>query len=479
MSQAAPDPRRWQALALVCVAFFMTILDVSIVNVALPSIGDALKFSEQSLQWVVTAYAITFGGFLLLGGRSADYLGRRRVFMVGLALFTLASLVCGLAQSEGMLIAARAVQGLGAAIISPATLSIITTTFREGAERNKALGIWGAMGGSGAAVGVLAGGVLTKYLGWEWIFFVNVPVGALVLALTVPIVRESRVDVAQRRYDPLGAVTVTGGLALLVFAISKAPDWGWGSGRAVGLLVVSGALLAAFVVIEAVGKAPLMPLRIFRLRTLAGANVVGALLSVAVYSNFFVLTLYVQNVLHWSALKAGVTFVATAGTVVVVAGLAQALVTRFGPKWVMTTGLALICGSMLWYAQIPVNGSYATDLLPGYLMMGFGLAFAFIPVSVAALAGVEAREAGLASGILNTSQQIGGAIGVAVASTIASTHATTLLKQGTAAPEALTSGFRWAFWFLAGIAVAGVVASITLIRREEVAPEAEAIQVPV
>jgi EmrB/QacA subfamily drug resistance transporter len=468
-----PDPRRWQALALVCVAFFMTILDVSIVNVALPSIQKALDFSRESLQWVVTAYAITFGGFLLLGGRAADFLGRRRMFMAGLVLFTLASLSCGLAQSEPWLIASRAMQGLGAAIISPATLSIITTTFDEGPERNKALGIWGAMGGSGAAVGVLLGGVLTKYLGWEWCFFVNVPVGAAVLALAPVVVRESRRDTRERRYDPAGAVTVTAGLALLVYAVSKAPDWGWGSARAIGCLVAAGMLLATFVAIEAVGKAPLMPLRIFRVRTVAGANVVGALLAIAVFSNFFILTLYVQQVLHYSALKAGVTFVATAGTVVLVAGLAQALVTRIGPKWVMAAGLALVCGAMLWYAQIPVHGHYATDLLPGYLMMGFGLALSFIPVSVAALAGVEQHEAGLASGLLNTSQQIGGAIGLAVASTIATTHATTLLKQRTPPPEALTSGFRWAFWFLAAVAAAGVVAALALIRREEVASGAE------
>jgi EmrB/QacA subfamily drug resistance transporter len=474
---SAPDPRRWEALALVCVAFFMTVLDISIVNVALPSIGKALEFSRESLQWVITSYTIAFGGFLLLGGRAADLLGRRRLFMIGVALFSLASLACGLANSEGVLIGSRAVQGLGAAIVSPATLSIITTTFEEGAERNKALGIWGAMGGSGAAVGVLAGGVLTKYLGWEWIFFVNVPVGALVLTLTPWVVRESRVETGRRRYDVAGAVTVTSGLALLVYAVSKAPDVGWATGRTIGLLVGSTALVVAFVVIEAVGSAPLMPLRIFRVRTVAGANVVGFLLAAVVFSNFFVLTLYVQQVLHYSALKAGVTFVATAGTVVVVAGVAQALVTRVGPKWIMALGLALDAGAMLWYAQIPVDGRYASDLLPGYLMMGFGLAFSFIPVSIAALAGVEERMAGLASGLINTSQQIGGAIGVAVSSTVFASHAKTLLRQGTAQPEALTSGFRWAFWLLAGVAAAGVVATVALIRQEELAPESEPVRV--
>jgi EmrB/QacA subfamily drug resistance transporter len=471
VTTTGPDPRRWQALALVCVAFFMTILDISIVNVALPSIGRDLEFSQESLQWVITAYAITFGGFLLLGGRAADLLGRRSVFMVGVALFTAASLACGLASSEGFLIAARAVQGLGAAIISPATLSIITTAFDEGAERNKALGIWGAMGGSGAAVGVLAGGVLTKYLGWEWIFFVNVPVGVLVLLLAPRVVRETRIAAARRRYDPLGAVTATSGLALLVYTISKAPDVGWGSARTILLLAASAALLAVFLAWEAWVKDPLMPLRIFRIRTVAGANVVGALLAAAVYSNFFVLTLYVQQVLGFSALKAGLTFLATAGTVVLWAGLAQALVTRVGVKWVMTAGLAFVCGAMLWYAQIPADGSYATDLLPGYLMMGFGLAFSFIPVSIAALAGVEHQESGLASGLLNTSQQIGGAIGVAVASTIATSHANALLGEGVAVPEALTSGFRWAFWMLAAVAAAGVLATVALVRREDLAAE--------
>src|SRR5919202_1800608 len=448
--EATVDPRRWRALALVCAAFFMTILDVSIVNVALPSIGDDLDFSRENLQWVVTAYAITFGGFLLLGGRAADYLGRRRVFSVGVALFTVASLVCGLAQSELMLIVSRAVQGLGAAIISPAALSIVTTTFAEGSERNKALGIWGAMGGSGAAVGVLMGGILTKYLGWEWIFFVNVPVGALVLLLTPRIVRESRLEAERRRYDPLGAITVTAGLPPLAFAISEGPKrpGGWGSAQTIVSLVVAELLLVSFVVIETRVSEPLMPLRIFRTRTVAGANIVAALLAVAVFSNFFVLTLYVQQVLHYSALKAGITFLATAGTVVLVAALAQAAVTRVGPKWVLALGLSLNAGAMLWYAQIPVHGSYASDLLPGYLMMGFGLALSFIPVSIAALAGVEEREAGLASGLLNTSQQIGGAIGVAVANTVATSHFNTLLHDGRSVPAALTGGFQWAFLVL-------------------------------
>jgi len=461
-----PDPRRWQALALVCVAFFMTVLDVSIVNVALPSIGRSLHFSETGLQWVITAYAITFGGFLLLGGRAGDILGRKRMFLVGVAIFSAASLVCGLAGSTGVLIAARAVQGFGAAIVSPATLSIITTTFDEGPERNKALGIWGAMGGGGAAAGVLFGGILTKYLGWEWIFFVNVPVGALVLALAPGIVRESRAPDVGRNFDAVGAASVTGGLTLLVYAISKAPVDGWSDTTTIVLLIAAAVLIVFFVEWERRAQNPLMPLSIFRIRTLAGANAVGALLGASIFADFFLLTLYVQNVLLYSALKTGITFLATAGTVVLVAGLSQWLCTKVGPKPVMVAGLALNTGALIWYAQIPVDGTYAHDLLGGYLMFGFGIAFAFIPVSIAALAGVGPREAGLASGLLNTSQQVGGAIGVAIASSVAVSHATALLKTGHSPASAYTSGYALAFWVIAGISAAAVVAAVTLVKNE-------------
>ena len=469
-----PDPRRWQALALVCVAFFMTVLDVSIVNVALPSIGRSLHFSETGLQWVITAYAITFGGFLLLGGRTADILGRKRIFLVGLVIFSAASLVCGLAGSTGVLIAARALQGFGAAVVSPSTLSIITTTFEEGPERNKALGIWGAMGGSGAAAGVLFGGILTKYLGWEWIFFVNVPVGALVLALTPRIVRESRAPGERHGFDVVGASSVTAGLALLVYAISKAPVDGWGNGTTIALLIGAAALIAFFLIWETRVEQPLMPLSIFRIRTLAGANVVGLLLGASIFADFFLLTLYVQNVLHFSALKTGITFLATAGTMVVVAALSQWLTTKIGPRIVMAIGLALNTGGLIWYTQIPVHGTYVHDLLGGYLLFGFGLALAFIPVSIAALAGVGPREAGLASGLLNTSQQVGGAIGVAVASTVAITHATHLLHTGHSQAAALTSGYALAFWVVAGISAAGIVAALALVRDAEV-QEAEPV----
>src|SRR5438477_3316145 len=400
------DPNKWLVLTVVGAAFFMTILDVAIVNVAIPSIQKDLHIAESTVQWVITAYAITFGGFLLLGGRMADLIGRRRIFLVGLVLFTAASLTCGLASSAGVLIASRAVQGIGAAIISPAALSIVTTTFDEGAERNKALGIWGALGGSGAAAGVLFGGILTKYLGWEWIFFVNVPVGALVFALTWPIVPESRAELGHRRFDAAGAVTVTGGLALLVYAISKAPDVGWGSARTILFLLAAVAILAVFTAIELRSRAPLMPFRIFRIRSLLAANVVGFLLGAVIFANFLVLTLYVQQVLGWSALKTGITFLATAGTTVIWAGVAQALTTRYGPRPVITMGLLILAASMVWYTQLPVDGHFWPDLLPPYLIFALGLAFGFVPVTIAALSSVAPQDAGLASGLINTSQQI-------------------------------------------------------------------------
>ena len=472
-SAHTPDPHRWQALTVVCVAFFMTVLDVSIVNVALPSIKNSLHVGESSLQWVLIAYTITFGGLLLLGGRAADLLGRRRMFMIGTGLFAAASLACGLAGSMGVLVAARAVQGIGAAIISPATLSIITTTFDEGAERNKALGIWGAMGGSGAAAGVLFGGILTKYAGWEWVFFVNVPVAVLVLLVTRSVVRESRIT-GIKGFDVAGATTITTSLALLVYAISKAPDVGWGSARTIGLLAAAAVLLVAFVLIETRQSDPMVPFSIFRTKTVTGANVAGFLLGAVVFSNFFLLTLYVQQVLGYSALKTGLTFLATAGTVVVVAGPSQALVTKVGPRPVMAAGLTLITGGMIFYAQIPVHASFVTDLLPGYLMVGVGMAFSFIPMSIAALAGVQPQEAGLASGLINTSQQIGGALGVAIAATVAFTHTNTLIKAGESVASAQTSGFALGFYVIAGFGAAAVVATLALVRSDEVVLESSA-----
>jgi EmrB/QacA subfamily drug resistance transporter len=468
LARTGPDPRRWWALALLCSAYFMVILDVSIVNVALPSIQEDLHFSPDDLQWVLSAYALTFGGFLLLGGRVADVLGRRVVFMSGVALFTLASLACGLSGSEGMLIGARAVQGLGAAILSPAALSIITTTFDEGSERNKALGIWGAMGGSGAAVGVLLGGILTKALGWEWIFFVNVPVGAAVLLTTRSIVKESRAGNATRHFDALGAVLVTSSLSLLVFALTQANRVGWGSAQTIGILIASAVLLAAFLAVELRSKAPLVPLGIFtRLRTLTGANVVSFLVGGLTFAMFFMLSLYMQQVLGLSALQTGAGYLAVALTAIVAAGVAQALVTKAGVKPVLITGVTLMGLGNLWFTQVSADGSYAVDLLPGFLAIGVGLGFSFVPMSIAALAGVVPQEAGLASGLFNTSQQIGGALGVALFSTVATNRTSDLLAEGESRAAALTSGFTLAFWVAVGFAVLALVATLTMIHREE------------
>jgi EmrB/QacA subfamily drug resistance transporter len=468
------DPLRWRALTVVCAAFFMTILDVSIVNVALPSIGKSLHFSQDNLQWVITAYAITYGGFLLLAGRLADLYGRRRVFMIGVVIFTLASLFCGLAWSESVLIASRAVQGLGAAVITPSALSIVMTTFEEGAERNKALGIWGALGGGGAAVGVLAGGILTTYLSWRWIFFVNVPVGILAFVVTPGVVRESRAEV-KKALDIAGAVTVTLGLALLVFAVSKAPDHGWSSAWTLSRLAISALLLLAFVGIEARAKDPLMPFHIFRIKTVAGANVCGLFLGAITFANFFLLTLYVQQVLGYSAIKTGITFVVTAGSAVLWAGLAQALTTRLGVKPVLAAGFIAMTAGAIYYTQITPQGSFASELLPGYLLIGFGLPFTFIPVSIAALAGVSYDEAGLASGLINTTQQIGGAVGIAICASVSVSRFNTLMAEHGPSyyAQAFTSGTALAFWVLVGISIAALIAGLVLIRREELAPASE------
>jgi EmrB/QacA subfamily drug resistance transporter len=468
LTRTGPDPRRWLALALLCSAYFMVILDVSIVNVALPSIQADLHFKPDDLQWVLSAYALTFGGFLLLGGRVADVLGRRVVFMSGVAVFTLASLVCGLSGSEGMLIAARAVQGLGAAILSPSALSIITTTFEEGSERNKALGIWGAMGGSGAAVGVLLGGILTKSLGWEWIFFVNVPVGAFVLATTRSIIKESRAGHATRHFDALGAVLITSALSLLVFALTQANRVGWGSAQTIGILIASAVLHVAFIVVEQRSQAPLVPLGIFaRLRTLTGANVVSFLVGGLTFAMFFMLSLYMQQVLGLSALQTGAGYLAVALTAIVAAGVAQALVTKAGVKPVMIVGVTLMGLGNLWFTQVSADGSYWVDLLPGFFAIGVGLGFSFVPMSIAALAGVQPREAGLASGLFNTSQQIGGALGVALFSTVATNRTSDLIADGESQAAALTSGFTLAFWVAVGFAALALVATLTMIHREE------------
>jgi EmrB/QacA subfamily drug resistance transporter len=470
---------RWRAFSLLAVAFFMTIVDIAIVNVALPTIGRKLQFSEANLQWVVTAYGLTFGGFLLLGGRAADLLGRRRVLMIGLAVFTAASLACGLAATDTFLIVMRGVQGIGAAIILPAALSIVMEMFQEGAERNKALGIWGGIGASGATVGLIAGGLLTRYAGWEYIFYLNVPIGAAALVLAPRVVPESRLATIRRRYDPFGAITVTGGLLLLVYAFSEAPQIGWGATRTISELAVSVALLLAFLVIETRVDAPLMPLSIFRLKTLAGANAVGLLLGGSFFAYIFVGTLYMQQVLGYSALKTGLTWLATSLTSVAFAGLSQALVTRRGPRLVMALGMALIGGGLLWTTQVPVDGRFFSNLAGPFLITGLGTAFAFIPISIAGLAGVAKHEAGLASGLLNTSQQLGGAIGVAIASTVAASHFKTLEHAGIAPAAALTGGFQWAFWVCGAIGLLAVPVTLLLVRNHELEEAVEATAIPV
>jgi EmrB/QacA subfamily drug resistance transporter len=474
-SGIVPDPRRWHALALVCVAFFMVVLDVAIVNVALPTIQQDLEISRSTLQWIVTAYSLAFGGFLLLGGRAADLLGRRRVFMVGMAIFTLGSLACALSNSGLALIIFRAIQGFGGAIVSPATLAIISAAFRHGgAERNKAFGIWGGVAGSGAAAGVLLGGVLVEYLGWQWIFLVNVPVGIGIFALAMWLISEGRVEGADRRVDPLAAVLVTGGLVSFVYAMSKAPDNGWTSWQTFFFTGIAIVLIGIFLWQELRTDAPLVPLWIFRLRPVTVANAVGALLGAAIFGGFFLLTLYMQDVLGYSPLQAGVAFLATAGTTIPAAALSQGLVTRFGVKPVMFTGLLLMAFAYFWYTQLPTEGHFWTNLFIPFLASGFGLAFIFIPLSLAALTVVEDRIAGISSGLLNTSQQIGGALGVAIMSTIATTHSETLLKDGKSRADALTGGYTLPFWVAASFMVAGAVITLVVLRNRDVPTQEQA-----
>ena len=467
------DRRKWFALALLLAVQFMVILDVAIVNVALPSIQADLGFSQENLQWVISAYALVFGGFLLLGGRSADLLGRRRVFIVGTVIFTLGSLLCGLAWSEASLISSRAFQGFGAALITPAALSILVATFAEGRERNIALGAWGAVGGFGAAAGVLFGGILTDYLSWSWIFFVNVPVGVAALVLAPFLLSES-LDQHGQGFDIPGAILVTGGLSLLVLAITQGHGWGWSSGRTIGVLVISVLLLAAFVSWELRAKDPLVPFSIFRLRTLTAANGVGFVLGTAMFSMFLMLTLYMQDVLGYSPLKTGIGYLAVAGTAILWANVAAAAVTRIGVKPALVFGMSLMTVGLLYFTQVSVDGSYWTDLFPGFLIIGLGLPFAFVPVTIAAVAGTKRQEAGLASGLINTSQQIGGAVGIAILTTIAVSKTDDSLASGTAAPLALTDGFRAAFWVGAAIAFVGVLVAVFLIRGQDLVQEQEA-----
>jgi EmrB/QacA subfamily drug resistance transporter len=464
------DRKKWFALALLSMTQFVVVLDIAIVNVALPSIQEDLGFSQENLQWVISAYALVFGGFLLLGGRLADILGRRIVFMVGLVVFSVSSLLCGLAWSEASLIGARALQGLGAAAITPSALSILTTTFREGRERNIALGVWGAVGGVGAAAGVLMGGILTDLLSWEWIFFVNVPVGAAAILLSPFLLSESR-DAHGQSHDIPGAVLVTSGLLLLVLGITQGRQWEWTSARTIGVFATAAVLLAAFVAWEQRQREPLVPFSIFRLQTLTAANVAGFIMGTALFSMFLMLTLYMQEVLDFSPLRTGIGYLAVAGTAVIWANVAAALVTRVGVKAVLVVGMSFLTLGLLYFTQVSVDGSYWSDLFPGFLLLGVAIPFAFVPITIAALAGTKPQEAGLASGLINTSQQIGGAVGIAALSTIAVNTTEDALADRTPLPVALTDGFVNAFWAGAAIAAVGLLVAIFLVRGRDLRPQ--------
>src|SRR6266516_2247275 len=442
----------------------MVILDVAIVNVALPSIKSDLNFSQTNLQWVISAYAIMFGGVLLLGGRLADLLGRRRLFIAGLALFAVSSLLCGLAWSEGSLIAFRAVQGLGGALLAPAALSLLMTTFEEGRERNLALGIYGAASGSGAAAGVLLGGLLTSYLSWSWIFFINVPVGVAAIALTPVLLRESRADLEHRHFDFAGAASVTAGLMLLVYAMTRATSDGWGSATTLGLLAGAAALVLAFVGIELRSRYPLLPLRIFRSRTLSAANGAMAIVGGVAFSEFFLLTLYLQDVLHYSAVESGLAFVGFALSVVVISNVAQWVTGRLGVRPTLTTGLLISALSVGLLTRLPVHGSYFWDLFPAFVLGGAGMGLSFVPVTIASLTGVERADAGVASGLINTSRQIGGAIGLAAVSAIAaaSTNGYARSHAGASAAVGLDHGFQTGLYALTALLVFGALLVITL-----------------
>jgi len=470
---------RWLVLVIVCLAQFMVVLDATVVNIALPSIQHGLAFSDADLQWVINAYTLVFGGFLLLGGRAADLLGRRRLFLAGVAVFSIASLLNGLAQSSGMLIAGRALQGLGGALVSPAALSILMTSFPGTEERTKALGVWSAIVAGGAAAGLLLGGVLTDLLSWEWIFFVNVPVGIFALAAALRFVPESRDESARRAFDVAGAVTVTGGLVVLVYAIVKAQEFGWGAARTLGMIGFAVALLVAFVAIERRSSAPLIRLSIFRGRTLTAANGAMMLVASGMMSMFFFASLYVQELLGYSPLKAGFAFLPITLGIMVGAGVAQLAIRRFGPRPVAVAGLSLATAGMVWLTGLPEHGSYLSDLLAGLFPMALGMGLTFVPVTLLATAGVPAEDSGLASGLLNTAQQVGGALGLAVLSTLATDHTTSLLAGGAARPAALLGGWHVAFTGGAIVLALAALSLVVLVRRRHLADVDVDVAVPV
>ncbi len=467
---ADPTPSstsRWLVLVIACLAQFMVVLDATVVNVALPSIQRGLHFSPANLQWVVNGYTLVFGGFLLLGGRAADLLGRKRLFIAGIVVFSLASLLNGLAQSSTMLVAGRGLQGLGGALVSPAALSIINTTFTETQERTKALGVWSAIAAGGGAVGLLLGGVLTDLASWQWIFFVNVPVGVIALLLAVRYVPESRILLAHRTFDLSGAVTVTAGLVVLVYAIVKAQAFGWGSARTVGLIALSLALLALFVAIERRSAAPLMRLSIFKIRTLTVADIVLLLVASGLFGMFFFASLYVQEILGYSPLQAGIAFLPVTAGIVVGAGISQQLIPRLGLRNVSIGGVTLATIGMLVLTQLPVHGSYAADLLPGLLPMSIGMGLTFVPITLLGTGGVAPEDAGLASGLFNTAQQVGGSLGLAILSTVAASQTSSLLN-GSAhpTPAMLVSGYHVAFLTAAVmLALAVLILALGLRRR--------------
>jgi EmrB/QacA subfamily drug resistance transporter len=463
---------RWLILVIACLAQFMVVIDATVVNVALPSIQEGLHFSPADLQWVVNAYTLVFGGFLLLGGRAADLLGRKRLFIAGIVVFSAASLLNGLAQSSTMLIIGRGIQGLGGAMVSPAALSIITTTFIDRSERTRALGVWSAIAAAGAAVGLLMGGVLTDLASWPWIFIVNVPVGIASVVLALRYIPESRIDTEHRTFDLLGASTVTTALLVIVFAIVKAQPWGWGSPKTIGLLAVGVALLGAFVAIERRSKAPLMRLDIFRIRTLATGDGAMLLVASAMFGMFFFASLYVQEILGYSPLRAGLAFLPVTVGMIIGSVVAQQLIKRLGIRNVAVAGITLAAIGMVVLTGLPVNGSYAADLLPGLLPLSIGMGLTFVPVTLLGTSGVSGDDAGLASGLFNTSQQVGGSLGLAILSTLAASQTTSLLSGGgiaahtaTAQLAARVSGYHVAFAAAAVMLVAAAVILMVALRR--------------
>jgi EmrB/QacA subfamily drug resistance transporter len=455
-------------------------IDAMIVTLALPAIQRSLAFSPTGLQWVIGAYALTFGGFLLLGGRLADLLGRRAVFITGAGVFTLASLACGLAGSPGALIAARAAEGFGAALVAPATMSLILAMFPEGPERNKALGALGAVSGAGGAIGLLAGGMLTTWLSWPWIFFVNLPIGAVVIAAAWPLLPEGRADLGHRRFDVAGAVTVTAGLSLLVYALLTGACHGWSSATTIGLMGGAAALLTAFVTIEARSTAPLLPLTFFRNRIATAANLTGLLLGAAMYPTFAFLSLYLQEVVGYSPVKAGLAFLVVAAGSIVSSALAQGLVTRIGARLVITAGSLGFAACAALFIRLPAGGGYAAHLLPAFVLLAVVLGLAFVGDAIASAVGVKASEAGLASGLINASQQTGGAIGLAVSAAVAASRTAALLHAGRAEGVALTDGFHDAFMVTGALALGAALVAATLLQRTHAArqPHVIAIRVP-